>query len=62
MINGYCLTQMIYTATRLGIADALAGGPQTAGRLAERCGAPPRSLHRLLRALASLGVFAETSF
>jgi O-methyltransferase domain/Dimerisation domain len=60
MINGYWLTQMIYTATRLGIADALAGGPQTAGRLAERCGAHPRSLHRLLRALASLGVFAET--
>jgi hypothetical protein len=59
MINGYWLTQMIYTATRLGIADALAGGPQTAGRLAERCGAHARSLHRLLRALASLGVFAE---
>jgi hypothetical protein len=59
MINGYWLTQMIYTATRLGIADALAGGPQTAGRLAEQCGAHARSLHRLLRALASLGVFAE---
>ena len=39
MINGYWLTQMISTATRLGIADALAGGPQTAGRLAHRCGA-----------------------
>lgn len=59
MINGYWLTQMIYTATRLGIADALAGGPQTAGRLAERCGAHARSLHRLLRALASHGDTSE---
>src|SRR5262249_10938850 len=52
MINGYWLTQMISTATRLGIADALAGGPQTARRLAERCGAHSRALQRLLRALA----------
>ena len=60
MINGYWVTQMIYTAARFNVADALAGGPQTAEALAERCGAHPRSLYRLLRALASLGIFAET--
>jgi hypothetical protein len=60
MINGYWVTQLISTAARLNIADALAEGPQTAGALAERCGAHPRSLYRLLRALASLGIFAET--
>jgi hypothetical protein len=59
MINGYWVTQLISTAARLNIADALATGPQTAGALAERCGAHPRSLYRLLRALASLGLFAE---
>jgi hypothetical protein len=60
MINGYWVTQMIHTAARLNVADALAEGPQTAASLAERCGAHPRSLYRLLRALASLGIFAET--
>jgi hypothetical protein len=43
MINGYWLTQMIYTATRLGIADSLAEGPRTAGRLAKHCGAHARA-------------------
>jgi hypothetical protein len=60
MINGYWVTQMISTAARLDVAGALAEGPKTAGALAERCGAHPRSLYRLLRALASLGIFAET--
>jgi hypothetical protein len=60
MINGYWMTQMIYTAARLGIADALAEAPQTASALAARLGAHGPSLYRLLRALASRGIFAET--
>jgi hypothetical protein len=43
----------------LRVADALAGGPRTADELAKQVGAHPRSLYRLLRAAASVGVFAE---
>ena len=60
MINGYWMTQMIYTAARLGIADALAEGPQTLSALASRLGVHQPSLYRLLRALASRGIFVET--
>ena len=45
----------------LGVADALASGPRTAGDLAKQVNAHPRSLYRLLRAAASVGVFAEDS-
>ncbi len=55
---GYHTTQMLYVAARLGLADELAAGPRTAEALAARVGAHPGALSRLLRALASLGVFA----
>lgn len=55
----YNLTQMIYVAVKLGIPDRLTQGPQTADELAAAVGAHPRSLYRLLRALASQGLFAE---
>jgi hypothetical protein len=42
-----------------GIADLLAGGPMTAARLAQATQAHERSLYRVLRLLASLGVLAE---
>jgi len=60
MINGYWMTQMIYTAARLGVADALAEGPQTVAVLAARLSVHQPSLYRLLRALASRGIFRET--
>ena len=43
----------------LGIADRLAGGPRPVVELAQDTGADPETLYRLLRALASDGVFAE---
>ena len=55
----YNLTQMIYVAARLNIADLLAQGPRRVEVLAEQAGAHPPSLYRLLRALASQGLFAE---
>ncbi|HTT10283.1 MAG TPA: methyltransferase [Burkholderiaceae bacterium] len=55
----YNMTQMLYVAARLGIADLLAGGPRHADDLARTVGAHPRSLYRLLRALSHVGVFAE---
>lgn len=60
LINGYWATWSILAAARLGLADALEDGPgQTVARLAERTGADADSLYRLLRALASLGIFRE---
>src|SRR5262245_60550130 len=59
LIMGFRTTQLIYVAARLAIADKLAGGPQDACRLAIEAGAHPRALYRLLRALTSLGIFAE---
>lgn len=59
LIFGYTISQLIYTAARLGIADLLAKGPMTAASLAKKVGADASHLHRVLRALASVGVFAE---
>lgn len=59
LASGYWHTQAIYVAAKLGIADALAGGPRSADELASSTGTNPRALYRLLRALASVGIFAE---
>ncbi len=59
LASGYWHTQAIYVAAKLGIADALTEGPRTAEELATATQAHPRALYRLLRALASVGIFAE---
>ena len=59
MINAFQASQAIHAAATLGIADLLEGGPKSADELAEATGAHAPALYRLLRALASVGVFAE---
>lgn len=59
MIAGFWMTQAVYVAVRLRIPDLLVSGPRTADELAAESGSHPRSLYRLLRALASSGVFRE---
>jgi hypothetical protein len=59
MLNGHLLTQSLYVAARLGLADLLAGQPLTADELAVRTATHAPSLYRLLRTLSSLGVFHE---
>ena len=59
LINGYQVTQAIHVAATLGIADLLGDGPLSSDELAARASAHPRSLHRVLRALASVGVLHE---
>ncbi len=59
MINGYMVSQALYVAARLGLADLVAAGPKPPEVLAEATGTHAPSLYRLLRALASVGVFAE---
>src|SRR6516164_7408386 len=60
MLTGKWTAQAISVAATLGIADLLMGGPQTVEQLAAATGTHADSLYRLLRALASLGIFAET--
>jgi len=43
------------------IADHLAIDPQTAEALSSATGIPASTLHRLMRGLADIGVFAETA-
>jgi hypothetical protein len=59
MLLGYRFSQAIYVAAKLGLADLLKDGPQGSDELATAVGAHPDALHRLLRVLASLGIFAQ---
>ena len=59
MIHGYQVSQALYVAATLGIADLLIGGPVRVEELAEATKTHASSLHRMLRLLASQEVFAE---
>ncbi len=59
MITGYWTSQAIFAAAKLGIADLLKEGPQNIEQLAEASNTNSDALYRLLRALASIGIFAE---
>lgn len=59
LLRGALGTRTIALVAELRVADALAGGPRSAADLAHEVGADPDTLRRLLRALASDGVFAE---
>lgn len=52
-------TQAIYVAAKLRVADHLKDGPHTIAELATASGTHAPSLYRVMRALASIGVFAE---
>jgi methyltransferase family protein len=60
LINGYQVSQALHVAATLGLADQLKDGPKSYDAVAKACGAHPPSLYRLLRALATVGVFHET--
>ena len=61
MMTGYWVSQALYVAAKLGVADRLADGPVSCADLAAATGADAPSLYRVLRALASVGVFTETA-
>jgi hypothetical protein len=54
---GSWVARAIYAAARLRVADHLADGPRTAAEVASAVGVAAGPLHRLLRALAGIGVF-----
>jgi hypothetical protein len=59
LLRGALATRALAIVADLRIADALADGPRAVTELAGQAGADPDTLQRLLRALASDGVFAE---
>lgn len=59
--RSYAVSACLYAAAKAGVADHLAGGPKSAAELAHATGTKEDALYRVLRALASLGVFRETA-
>src|SRR4029453_1648958 len=59
LIFGYQTSQMMHVAAKLRIADLLKDGPRSTADLAAAAGASEDALYRLMRTLASLGIFTE---
>jgi hypothetical protein len=59
MIQGFWVSRALYVAAKLGIPDLLKDGPKSSAELAQATGTHAPSLYRVLRALDSVGVFAE---
>ena len=57
IISNFWTSRALYITTRLGIPDLLKSGPKTTAELAESTKTHAPSLYRLLRALASAGIF-----
>ena len=60
LIIGHWVSRLIQLAAQLNIADLLKAGPRSAEQLAKTANVRAPQLYRVLRALASVGVFAET--
>lgn len=58
-IIGPWLSQALFVAAKLGVADLLRYAPQSCAALADVTKTDEQSLYRILRALASVGIFAE---
>lgn len=59
MISGFRVSRAIYVAAKLAIADLLKDGPKSSDELARLTSMHAPSLYRVMRALASVGIFAE---
>jgi ubiquinone/menaquinone biosynthesis C-methylase UbiE len=59
LATGYIVSTALQAAVQLRIADLLADGPRSTADLARECNVSEDSLYRVLRALASAGVFEE---
>jgi hypothetical protein len=59
LMRGALATRALGLVAELGVAEALATRPRAVDEVAQEVGADADTLHRLLRALASDGVFAE---
>jgi hypothetical protein len=59
LINGYQVTQAIHVAAVLRLSDLLAEGPRRLDDLAAEAKCEAATLHRLVRALATIGLYEE---
>ncbi len=59
LLMGFVVSRALQVAAELGLADALEAGPKERDALAREVGADADTMHRLLRALASVGVFEQ---
>jgi len=57
--TGYMVSAALQVALKLEIADRLTAGPRPASELAAEAGVAEDGLYRVLRALASVGIFEE---
>ncbi|HVW99333.1 MAG TPA: methyltransferase dimerization domain-containing protein, partial [Candidatus Babeliaceae bacterium] len=57
--DGFLISRGLYYGAKLGIADLLRSGPKTAQQLAKELDLHAPSLYRLLRMLASHGIFSQ---
>jgi len=60
MATGYWLSQAVYVAAKLGLADLLKDGPRSCEELAAATGTDRWCLYRLMRALSMASVFVQT--
>lgn len=60
IVDGYQSTALLYAAIKLGLPDKLSAGNWHADQLAMEIGCSASYLHRLLRALAAIGVCKES--
>lgn len=61
MLESLALHQSVFAVAELGVADLLVAGPQSTADLANKLRVDESALYRILRLLASQGVFTETS-
>jgi hypothetical protein len=61
LMTGHIVASAVNIAARLGLSDRLAQGPRSADDLARETGTNADALYRVMRALASLGVYDEPS-
>jgi len=60
LIVGFWISRLVQVAAKLKLADLLKDGPRTADQLAKIAGVRAPELYRVLRGLASVGVFAQS--
>ncbi len=61
MATAHWVSRLVHLAAQLNLADHLAEGPKSAEELAKPTGTHAPSLYRVMRTLASLGLFTENA-
>jgi len=61
LATGHIVASALQVVVKLGVADTLASGPRTAAELASELRVNEDALYRVLRALATTGLFDETT-